>query len=304
MRKKLAIGGTLLAAAVIAVVGYLWWVGGQALTSNQNLSEQAAKILVSQTDGDDDGLPDWEEALWQTDPSKADSDGDGTGDGEEVKAGRNPALAAEAGATAGLSANAMAEPSDKLPDPLARATLLARDALGETSGLPVTAPAEQVAAPVKGDWSALSVIEVETAATPRVYGEQLAAALGPFLRSHRENLLGVLLRYIDNLAPADLTILQTAVAGMNESLARLSALAVPRSQLVNHRALLDHLAKLVELTQAMSEVRREPVVALQSGQVYAREYPLTLKALLDLNQYLIDHRVRLSASTTPLMIDL
>jgi len=44
-------------------------------------------------DSDGDGLLDWEETLWGTDPNNTDSDGDGTDDGEEVANGRNPAKA-------------------------------------------------------------------------------------------------------------------------------------------------------------------------------------------------------------------
>ena len=41
-------------------------------------------------DSDGDGLPDWKEALYGTDPHKADTDGDGTNDGDEIAQGRDP----------------------------------------------------------------------------------------------------------------------------------------------------------------------------------------------------------------------
>lgn len=44
--------------------------------------------LIGDIDGD--GLLDWEEALWGTDPLVADTDGDGTSDGVEVDTNRNP----------------------------------------------------------------------------------------------------------------------------------------------------------------------------------------------------------------------
>lgn len=44
-------------------------------------------------DTDSDGLKDWEERLWQTDPEKPDTDGDGTSDNDEINAKRNPRLA-------------------------------------------------------------------------------------------------------------------------------------------------------------------------------------------------------------------
>jgi hypothetical protein len=46
--------------------------------------------LAQNTDTDGDGLKDWEEALWSTDPENTDTDGDKTSDGEEVLANRDP----------------------------------------------------------------------------------------------------------------------------------------------------------------------------------------------------------------------
>lgn len=49
-------------------------------------------VVLLEDDADNDGLKDWEETLWQTDPLNADTDGDTTPDGEEVAAGRHPAI--------------------------------------------------------------------------------------------------------------------------------------------------------------------------------------------------------------------
>ena len=43
-----------------------------------------------QQDSDGDGLRDWEETIYRTDPYNPDTDGDGTPDGEEVRQGRDP----------------------------------------------------------------------------------------------------------------------------------------------------------------------------------------------------------------------
>lgn len=45
---------------------------------------------TSFADSDDDGLFDWEEALWGTDAVNSDTDADGTSDGEEISLSRNP----------------------------------------------------------------------------------------------------------------------------------------------------------------------------------------------------------------------
>jgi len=58
--------------------------------SNTKTENQASAPAFLNLDSDNDGLKDWEEALWKTDPQKADSDGDGTVDGEEVRLDRDP----------------------------------------------------------------------------------------------------------------------------------------------------------------------------------------------------------------------
>lgn len=54
---------------------------------------QVVRDTVTQADTDSDGLHDWEETLWGTDPRNPDTDGDGEFDGAEVLANRNPRIA-------------------------------------------------------------------------------------------------------------------------------------------------------------------------------------------------------------------
>jgi hypothetical protein len=89
--------GTSTALLVLGFFAYqgfgLWWdthgtVGSLIATSDTKGSTEATDA-AKDTDGD--GLHDWEETLWKSDPNKTDSDGDGTSDGDEVKANRDPA---------------------------------------------------------------------------------------------------------------------------------------------------------------------------------------------------------------------
>ncbi|OHA14409.1 MAG: hypothetical protein A2909_00045 [Candidatus Tagabacteria bacterium RIFCSPLOWO2_01_FULL_39_11] len=57
--------------------------GGAAGIASKNLK-------YAEKDSDNDGLKDWEEALWGTDPEKPDTDKDGAKDGDEIKLKRNP----------------------------------------------------------------------------------------------------------------------------------------------------------------------------------------------------------------------
>lgn len=86
----------------IAVVGFSYYYSKEINPKNQKISyentaedktvinkNETAKVQI--IDSDEDGLKDWEETLWKTDPLNRDSDGDKTPDGEEVKQGRDPA---------------------------------------------------------------------------------------------------------------------------------------------------------------------------------------------------------------------
>ena len=63
-------------------------------SKNNNLVAVASSTLFSSylnnVDSDNDGLLDWQEALYGTDPRNKDTDGDGTPDGEEIKENRDP----------------------------------------------------------------------------------------------------------------------------------------------------------------------------------------------------------------------
>lgn len=95
------------AAIILALLlfGLIAWFGmGRLLSSDRVVTAESSDArsgaehplrLPSSTgealtDHDSDGLKDWEEAIWRTDPAKPDTDADGTTDGEEVAAGRDP----------------------------------------------------------------------------------------------------------------------------------------------------------------------------------------------------------------------
>lgn len=58
--------------------------------SGQHILPQSTEEAAANLDSDGDGLKDWEEALYHTDPHNPDTDGDGTPDGQEIREGRDP----------------------------------------------------------------------------------------------------------------------------------------------------------------------------------------------------------------------
>lgn len=90
----------LLLAVLIVVSGLILYLK----TKKQNVPEQGIFTIADpaqrseqlkklQQDSDNDGLRDWAEVLYRTDPNNQDTDGDRTLDGEEVKLNRDPSVA-------------------------------------------------------------------------------------------------------------------------------------------------------------------------------------------------------------------
>lgn len=90
---------TVAVVGAAAIVAGVWYITSQEALERESgevisVSGESQEIEAGafERDSDNDGLRDWEEALWETDPANPDTDGDGVSDGEEVRAGRNPTV--------------------------------------------------------------------------------------------------------------------------------------------------------------------------------------------------------------------
>ena len=94
--KKILIALALLIVGIIALAVYGYIRGSDTnYSAGQNLLSVVTSPETdtnSQIDSDHDNLPDWQEALYGTDPHNPDTDGDGTPDGQEITLGRNPLI--------------------------------------------------------------------------------------------------------------------------------------------------------------------------------------------------------------------
>jgi hypothetical protein len=91
----------LVALVLVAAVALAaWWYFYKKSENNpdtKTLAENSLKLRRDQIeklnlDVDQDGLRDWEETIFQTDPNNPDTDGDGTKDGEEINQSRDPLI--------------------------------------------------------------------------------------------------------------------------------------------------------------------------------------------------------------------
>jgi len=79
----------ILALGIIYIFSFL----NKPKASDLNLANIETQTRVQKfmaVDSDNDGLKDWEEALWKTDPQKPDTDNDGTNDNDEIILNKDP----------------------------------------------------------------------------------------------------------------------------------------------------------------------------------------------------------------------
>ena len=79
---------------MIVVIGVIFVLTERSsLQTEDEMSDFRYSLESTEPDRDGDGLPDWEEGVWGTNPNNPDTDGDGTYDGEEVRNNRHPRVA-------------------------------------------------------------------------------------------------------------------------------------------------------------------------------------------------------------------
>ncbi len=90
----------LFAALVVVVLGSIVYITKYRPIAGENSAQTSItreetpligiESTLQNTDSDNDGLKDWEETIWGTDPQNPDTDKDGTKDGAEVNSDRDP----------------------------------------------------------------------------------------------------------------------------------------------------------------------------------------------------------------------
>lgn len=81
-KKAFKIGLIIL---VILTLRFLVYPKIQEVTRRNKVLKDATIQTLVDSDQDGDGVPDWEESIWGTDPNKRDSDGDGVSDFDFIK---------------------------------------------------------------------------------------------------------------------------------------------------------------------------------------------------------------------------
>ena len=262
------------------------YIANESPTAAENAALNSILAEASRTDTDGDGLKDWEETLWKTNPNKADTDGDGTSDGEEVRLGRNPLIALKKGQDDTLAANSQlnqatnsAQPDENLTetDKFGRELFYKYMAAKKAGNLDQTKLIQDFVDEQSLNTAAKQYKETDfivippqntTDTTLRDYGNALGRALASHPAKGVPNEFQTITNAVKSKSAAQLRDLDPVITGYQGILQDFLRIAVPRSMVSAHIALLNSVEMVLEDVRGFKKTFSDPIIGLMSINKY------------------------------------
>jgi hypothetical protein len=285
--------GVAIGLLAFAGLGYAWFSPSD---KSEELALKAVKVSTydeSAIDSDGDGLKDWEEVLWNSNPMAKDSDGDGTSDGDEVEGRRNPT---KAGPDDAIVLKTEATTTIDTPyqysfDTDLGETLTDRVSLNLTSNF-LLAKSKGALSQSDKDNLVEAIVDdsLSLLPSPRVYTKENLTTTPTSKTSLRQyfNSLAKIVKTSESLTKGnELAIMEAAKDSQNiESLRalseigreytnvakKISELVVPTSLVSGHLALANELSMAGWGLEMMGDESADPTTVLLGFQAYQNSY--------------------------------
>lgn len=287
MKKSLLIAILIGSTLIFGTLYYVSSLNKKQVTPALDETLQAATLQALGevgTDADADGLSDWEERLWGTDPTKPDTDSDGTNDGEETKNKRDPTkkgpndqvaleltatqnpIATSTLFTQGSFAQAYAQIYTKLS---AGETLsaeqkeeLSQHLIADISGNPILQTKKAITL------EEIALTKENTVAAYEAYKQGFLSAIKKTSLSKPENEAEVLGRAIQTKNKADFEKI-AEIGKSHDALATLLVkIPTPSNLALTHLEIINSLYNLSLADAGMARAETDPITAIAALQRY------------------------------------
>lgn len=251
-------------------------------------------------DSDGDGLKNWEESLWKTDPGNKDSDGDGVVDGEEVAMGHSPTIKGPNDSLLATSSEIGGDKNKKITatDKFSR-TFFARYIRLKQAGINIdeSATNQLVDDIINKDYAvetleniAIKDIRVINNNSPVVlkdYGNALGTIIKKGGEMASEQELLILQEYIEKGEKfEEFERFDPIIAKYSYLLEWLKKVKVPKDLAIDHLSLLNGLNGLMFAVQGMREMETDPVGALLYTENYEEYFKKMVFGIEGIQKYL------------------
>ncbi len=290
--------------------------------ANDNDSKNSPKIESvennlkqnSGEDDDNDGLLNWEESLWGTDPKKPDSDGDGTKDGEEARQNRNPAKAgpddkltatsfgaigADSSGSTGANAGAEVELENTETAKISR-ELFENYLEAKRAGLPIDAETtnkivnqaileKSDSADAKqytlADIKILANSTSSTNADFKKYGNDLGQALSIGASKSSVSEIQILQSAMVNENPGEIAKIDPIINSYSTMLNKLALISVPRELVSQHLDLLNGISRMLVDIKSFRQMFEDPMIGLVGVNNYYQDVELLGSAVENIKSF-------------------
>ena len=256
---------------------------------------------ITELDTDNDGLRDWEEELWKSDPTNPDTDGDGTNDNDEVRAGRNPTIA---GPDDLLSGDVIFfDNTESIHTETTEVDVLAQDLfidyleLKKAGNLNSGSEQELVERLIKENSESFSFeryslgdlnIVSDSNETLTNYKASISLIFQEFAKVEESELV-VLTRAIEKNSEEEFKKLDSSIEIYNSVIESLLVLEIPNEGRFIHVDLLNGLNYFVEVVEGMRNAIDNPVKAISSINAYVSAESYIEEVFIELNAYFEDN---------------
>jgi hypothetical protein len=288
------VGGALLATKLKSKVGY---------ENEQVIADTQSEKLYK--DSDNDGLRDWEEELWHTNPNNPDTNGDGLTDFQDIRAGINPIGTSTADllstTTIATKVNPSIESDLTETDKFSR-ELFARYTAAKQSGSYATTTdytnffldyinnnerGGDIAIYKESDFKSVA----ETSESLRAYGNALGKAIINGNRKFPGNELQI---FDDAIAANDskkLDALSNPISRYNSIRDEMLVMEVPEGILPIHAKMVNLFNIMITGIENMKLVLSDPVKAINGISLYPNASGYLVTAVSELHNYFINQGV-------------
>lgn len=276
----------------VVLLGAVIWAGSALLAKKTRYEKKDIESVSSgdasdnfyTKDSDDDGVYDWEESLWGTDPNKQDTDGNGVSDGDEIEEKKD-----EIEAQNNISGDAEISENLNQTEMFARQLFSAASIANQSGGLSPealqnfsTSFGKSVSDAKIADLYKPSDLKLQAVALAD-YKKTLATTFKPYLDSGLSTESAMyLLSTGDSSAAVDLEKIAELHHGISNA---LIVMPVPYGVAGPHLAIANNSAKISISLLSLKNLEEDPILAMIGLRQYF-EYSLEYeKAVADLSAY-------------------
>lgn len=279
----------ILALVLLVVAGYLSFFKNKKtgeLSSGKEKGFLSSFLEKNQNDKDNDGLKDWEENLWKTDPNNSDTDGDGAMDGEETRTGRDPLKAGpddlmenKFSASASSSKNNFSDNESSLTDNFSKQFFTEYLKLREEGGIDeadkeklINSFMESVQNEPIGGYqtykiSDIKIIDDNSAVAARRYGNQVGKVLDNF-KNLTGNEMDIMRAALEEDKPEELSKLNLFASAYRKSADDFLKIQCPPSYSQTHLDLINSFLAVEYAVVQAQKIFDDPIRAIQGIKLY------------------------------------